>query len=166
MILKSSKKQKWTVYHNQIDLVMVLQLDHFHCKLTWGLRLRLFIVIVDPYRDYQSEGSPVPKVLQNSKKDFQMIRQNSDITHSNGKWNSQRGDHSAIKEEEPIVFKCQNSTLFHKVKNSKKIYDNFFVTGYSFEQNAPTIDYCYPSTSKHFEAILSLIYTDNTIRPL
>lgn len=95
-----------------------------------------------------------------------MIRQNSDITHSNGKWNSQGGDHSAIKEEEPIVFKCQNSTLFHKVKNSKKIYDNFFVTGYSFEQNAPTIDYCYPSTSKHFEAILSLIYTDNTIRPL
>lgn len=32
-----------------------------------------------------------------------------------------------------------NSSIFQRVKNSNKIYDYFFVTGYSFKQNSRVI---------------------------
>jgi hypothetical protein len=55
--------------------------------------------------------------------------------------------------------------LFQRVRNSKKIYDTFFITGYSFESMAPTIEYCFPLESKHFEAILMLVYSDSCLKP-
>lgn len=42
------------------------------------------------------------------------------------------------------------NTLFQRVKNSNKLFDTFFVTGFWFENMSPTIDYCYPTISKHF----------------
>lgn len=59
-----------------------------------------------------------------------------------------------------------NNTLFHRVKNFNKIFDTFFVTGFGFDVQAPKVDYCYPAASKHFPAILSLIYTENSLKPM
>ena len=59
------------------------------------------------------------------------------------------------------------NTIFQRVlRNSNKIFDGFFVTGYNFGSQCPVIDYAFPSMSKHIPAILSLIYTENSLRPL
>ena len=53
--------------------------------------------------------------------------------------------------------------LFHKTKSSKKIFETFFVTGYS-PSLTPEVSYYFPETSIHFEALLSLIYNENSLK--
>lgn len=52
--------------------------------------------------------------------------------------------------------------LFKRISNAKPIFDYFLVTG--MNQITPTVNYFYPKKSPHFDAILSLVYSENSVK--
>lgn len=73
-----NKWRKQSKLHYLKDIFKVLLLVLCLYKLIKKLLQESFLVSLYLYRDYQSEGSPVPKVLsKNSRKDSKIMRHNS-----------------------------------------------------------------------------------------